>query len=523
MQAENDVKSVPTLPEGRQRVVIVGNGISAWFAAAMLARSVAKEDFSICVVADGENDAESFPFGPGDATLPVTQGFLPFSIAGEDACIAATRGAFTFGIAFSGWSAVESSYFHPFGSIGAALGPAPFPHLLHRLRGDGVSLRLANYSLAALAAQAGRFARPGLDAHSVLTTCDHGLHLPCKPLTEQLQAAARSAGVVRGSGIFQHVERNTAGDVAAVAMDDGQRVGGDWFLDCTQAGVLSAGDGRACERESWSDWLPCDRFMTACVSTSRPPPPYSHAQAHRAGWIRHLPIQGQMLFTEFHRSNCISEDEALAQLKHAAGSELSGIRSGALEVGRRIRPWSRNCITLGAAAASIDPVGASNLHLLRPAMQRLLGLLPATRDADALADEYNRQTAAELDGARDFAVLNYKLNGRSGDPMWNECRDMAVPSSLEYKIRLYESRGIVAMYDEEFFEEIAWINLFDENGVRPRQYKAVADGFSGEQIQAHVGRVRAAMIDALAKMPTHAEYLAGLAATVRESPRGQRP
>jgi tryptophan halogenase len=230
-----------------------------------------------------------------------------------------------------------------------------------------------------------------------------------------------------------------------------------------------------------------------------------------------------MLFTEFHRSNCISEDEALAQMKHAAGSELSGIRSGALEVGRRIRPWSRNCITLGAAAASIDPVGASNLHLLRSAMQRLLGLLPATRDADALADEYNRQTAAELDGARDFAVLHYKLNGRSGDPMWNECRDMAVPSSLEYKIRLYESRGIVAMYDEEFFEEIAWINLFDENGVRPRQYKAVADGFSGEQIQAHVGRVRAAMIDALAKMPTHAEYLAGLAATVRESPPGQRP
>jgi tryptophan halogenase len=140
--------------------------------------------------------------------------------------------------------------------------------------------------------------------------------------------------------------------------------------------------------------------------------------------------------------------------------------------------------------------------------------LPGERCAKTEASEYNRLTALQQDHARDFAALHYKLNGRQGEPLWDSCRAMRVPDTLEYKIRSYESRGRVALYDEEPLEETSWLNLFDEHGVRPRHYSPIADGFDRAELQAHVERVRAIMLDELAKMPTHGEYLSRLQASV---------
>jgi tryptophan halogenase len=115
-----------------------------------------------------------------------------------------------------------------------------------------------------------------------------------------------------------------------------------------------------------------------------------------------------------------------------------------------------------------------------------------------------------LDRARDFAVLHYKLNGRRGERLWDAFRETTAPALLDYKIRLYQSRGRVAMYDEEPLDEMSWINLFDEHGVRPHHYSPIADGFSAAELEAHVERARTIMIDELKKMPLHADYLSGL-------------
>ena len=152
----------------------------------------------------------------------------------------------------------------------------------------------------------------------------------------------------------------------------------------------------------------------------------------------------------------------------------------------------------------------SDLHILRAGIDRLLQLLPGAAGATAEAAEYNRQTALQLDHARDFAMLHYKLNGRRGEPFWDACREMAIPESLEYRLRLYEARGRMVLYDEEPFEEASWINLFDEQGVRPRRYNPIADGIRAGELKSFVEHVRAVMIAELGKMPTHADYLSGL-------------
>jgi tryptophan 7-halogenase len=113
-------------------------------------------------------------------------------------------------------------------------------------------------------------------------------------------------------------------------------------------------------------------------------------------------------------------------------------------------------------------------------------------------------------------MLHYKLNGRHGEPFWDACRAMPVPDALDYRLRLYEARGRIVLYDEEPFEEASWINLFDEMGVRPRHYNPIADGVQPGELQSFVDRVRAVMIAELGKMPTHADYLSGLTESSRD-------
>jgi tryptophan halogenase len=500
----------------RRRLVIAGGGLTAWMTAAALARSLNPADFSITVVgADGGEDYLE-PFGVADATLPWVEKQHAAVRLDEERIVAENGGAFTFGIALSGWSQPGASYFQPFSSLGAPLGPVPFHHLALKLRAEGVPVRLANFALAALAAQAGRFQRPGQDPRSVLSTCGYGLHLDVGVLAAQSRDEAEQAGAAIVPGLLGQIERDADGRLTALATAAGARIEGDLFFDCTGVEGRLIGDGAEVGWEDWSGWLPCDRVISSVSPTVEAPVPYSHIQAHPAGWIRQLPLQGRAVLTGLFQSSAMDDQKALAGLRElAAGGELREVQARYVRFGRRRKLWHRNCVALGTAAGLIDPVLMTNLQLLRLGLDRLLGLLPAHPAATAEAAEYNRRVTAQLDHARDFALAHYKLNGRAGEPFWDACRSMAVPDSLDYKLRLFESRARVALYDEEPVDEVSWVNLLDEQGRQPRSYSPLADGYSAAEVQAHLQKVRGVMLDAVGRMPAHGEYLARVGAGYR--------
>lgn len=506
---------------GVRRIGIVGGGVAAWMAAAALAETLGHEACTIFVVgADDDGAAEQSALFT-DATLPLDDGRLRIWWD-EDRLIGAANGTFTWGIAFSGWTGQNTAWFHPFGSIGAGFGPVPFHHIAMRLRHTGSRMRLADYSLPALAAQAGRFARPLGDTHSVLSTCRYGLHLDSAGLASALRTTAEAAGVTFVPGAFAHAERAEDGHIVAVMTDVGQRLEGELFLDCTGDGALIG--GHRTDWEDWSGWLPCDRLLTIRIDGADTPSPWSHAEAHAAGWTRYLPLDGSVALTSFHTASAAGEQAALESLRHAAGdAALANLQSAPLRFGRRREAWQKNCVALGPAAAMIEPLAVSNLHLLRSAILRLLELLPADPHAKAESREYNRRSAMELDNARDFAIALYKTNGRQGEAFWDERRAMSVPDALDHRMRLYANLGRVVLYDEEPLEDTSWISLFDEQGMRPDRYHPIAQGFTTENLQAHVARVRTIMIEELKKMPTHGEYLNRLKQALHSAGRESAP
>ena len=489
---------------GAHRFIIVGDGLAAWMTADALAETLGPAAGEIRVVPSPCDDAAEL-----DATTPGVATLLPGLDIDEERLVAEDALAFTFGIVFDGWADREKVFFQPFGTIGAPIGPAPFYQLVLGLRHREVSARLADYSIAALGAQAGRFTRPPDDQRSVLSTARYGLHVDSAILRRYLKASASERNVEQTDGQLESVKLTEDGAISAVITDKGQLVDGDFFIDCTgdeRRLISRINDGRWID---WSDWLPCDRVARTRISANAGPVPYSQAAAHESGWLRILPLAKSAEFQLTYQGDSLSDDRAAAYLAERCGKKQVP-QVGTLRFGRLDQPWQRNCVALGSAAAIVDPIMATQLDVLRSSIDRLLGLLPAVPDSTPESREYNRRASLELDNVRDFAILPYKLNGRSGEALWDACRAMSVPETLEYKLQTFASRGIVSLGDEDRIEDVSWISMLDELDITPRTHSQLVRGLDTRDVEAHLERIRALMIDEVRRMPVHGDYLAHL-------------
>jgi tryptophan 7-halogenase len=475
-----------------ESILIAGGGVAGWLAAAALAR---RTRCRIHVIENGGiDDSLGLPQLIEDSR-PSTPEFHSALGFDEDVLLRASSGGFSLGRALSGWHA-GSAAFHPYGDTGAAMGPVPFHHLVHRLRSTGASVNLANYSLAALCAQSGRFARTGARDSSVMSTLDYGLHLDTAGYCGAMKADALAHGVTTSEGVVADIRQGEGGLVEAVILKSGENMPGDLFLDCTGQAASLINRMPKSAFENWNHWLACDAALASTSKDHMSPLPFVSVEAHPAGWRKTTSIQG-----------------TIGALILCSSAEIEKFETVPYRFsqGRQCAPWLGNCLAIGGAAAVIDPVATTQLHLAGKAILRLLELFPHDRSCQVEAAEYNRQTIEELDNARDFAILHYKLNGRIGEPFWDNCRAMKVPDRLDYKIALYRSTGRIALYDEESFESPDWVALFDAMGVRPQAYDVMADGIDSARISSHLTQIRAVMLKAVASMPLYAEYLSRIA------------
>lgn len=454
-----------------ERIVIAGGGVAAWLAAAVLAR---KTRCAVTVVETGATaDSLGIPMAV-EATLPKTVELLAQLGIDPQALVRLTGGSFSLGRALDGLGKDGARAFHPYGDIGASLGPVGFQHLVARLRADGVEVNVSNYAVAALCAQTGRFAPPAANDRSALSTLEYGLHLETDALASLLKSEAIARGAVLIEGRLANPELSERGLIKSITLSSGQAIEAELFIDCTGPARLLSAKMPSFDFDDWSQWLPCNCSCSTTIANGSGTPPYVQIEKSEAGW-RSMAATQNLLCQTLLFEGCDAADYNFTQ-------------------GRVSCPWNGNCIALGGATAILAPLASTQLHLMVSALHRLTKLFPHDIGCQPEASEYNRQTTEELDNARDFVMLHQA--GKSD-----------LPETLAHRMALYESTGRVALYDEESFETWSWIALFEAQGIRPRRYDAMADGPPRAAIEAHLEQIRAAMLRAVATLPPHGDYL----------------
>jgi tryptophan halogenase len=487
----------------RPRFVIVGGGTAGWMTAAALARFL--PDARIALV---ESD-EIGTVGVGEATIPAIRNFNNALGIDEAEFVAATGGTYKLGIAFKGWGEPDQAYVHAFGLIGRGLGILPFHHYWLRARALGLAKPLGHYALNTIAAAGNRFGHVERAPDSALPPMPYAFHFDAGLYARFLRAFAEARGVVRSEGRIDGAERDgETGDVVAVRLADGRRVEGDLFIDCSGfRGLLIEGEMQA-GFDDWSHWLPCDRAVAVPSERVDPLVPYTRSIARKAGWQWRIPLQHRTGNGHVFCSSFISEDEATATLlANLDGAAAADPRTLRFQTGKRRRSFVGNVVAIGLSSGFIEPLESTSIHLIQTAVNRLLDLLPTGQIDDPARDEYNRRTNFEMTRLRDFIILHYHANGRTGEPFWDSVRAMDIPDTLARKLALFRSTGGIFRDGDELFDIPGWVQVMIGQGVMPAAWHPIADTVAPERLGQFLGSIEQAYVRDSGRLAGHAEFI----------------
>ena len=164
-------------------------------------------------------------------------------------------------------------------------------------------------------------------------------------------------------------------------------------------------------------------------------------------------------------------------------------------------------MAVGESAFSLEPLDAVQLHITQYCVSQLMPLFPVSADAFPEAELYNRIVQRAATNLRDFQLGHYKLNRRFDEPLWDRCRDAAVPPTLQRKLEVFAARGRVPLYDDETFHERDWENQFIGHGLMPQSYDPRVDGTPEPQQIAKVQDRMTNIVELVGAMPAVDEFL----------------
>ena len=487
-------------------VVIVGGGTAGWMAAAAFSRFLNNGHTRITLVESEEIGI----VGVGEATIPPLITFNRMLGINENEFLSYTQGAFKLGIEFVNWGGIGERYFHPFGYHGHDLEGMHFHQLYLRERKRRVMQDISAWSMSAVAASMGKFARPAADAKPPFGQLLYAFHFDASLYAKFLRTYAEPRGVRRIEGkIVDATLRAEDGFVESVTLADGQVITGDLFIDCSGFRGLLIEQKLETGYEDWTHWLPCDRAIAVPCANPGDPDPFTRATAHKSGWQWRIPLQHRMGNGHVYSSAFISDDEAeRVLLDNLEGPPLADPRRLTFTTGRRKLAWSRNVVSMGLSSGFVEPLESTSIHLIQSGIARLIALFPDKRFNPVERDEYNKQMQDLFEDVRDFVILHYHATTRDDSDFWNQCRTMSVPDNLQHKIDLFRAKARVFREGFELFGTTSWVAVMLGQHVVPEESEPAAEALDEDRVAAALEEMRVGYLETARAMPSQAEFIA---------------
>ena len=492
-----------------QNIIIVGGGTAGWMAAAAISRLMPGNDLGITLI---ESEAIG-TVGVGEATIPPFVDFNQLIGVEEPEMLAAAQGSFKLGIQFENWGKIGDSYIHPFGAYGYSMGGIAFHHVWHQFAQRGDNRPIQVFNVETMAAYFGKFMRSEdyQKQRDDLPPVNYAYHLDAGRYAAFLRKLAEGRGVVRREGKvadFQLVAES--GYVASLTMDDGSQIEGDLFIDCSGFRGLLIEQALETGYEDWTHWLPCDRAVALPCKRDdgSPPPPFTRATAHRAGWQWQVPLQHRNGNGHVYCSAHMEDQEALDILVgNIAGKPQADPNFLRFTTGRRKKFWNKNVVALGLAAGFMEPLESTSIHLINTGIDKLLSMLSLNGITQAQEDTFNRLTAREYARIRDFLILHYNATSRDDSEFWNYVRTMDVPDTLTQKVELFKANGQIFREEDELFTDTSWAAVMMGQGIQMEGHNPMADALDMPATRKEVDEMEQSIRFLVQHMPGHGEYL----------------
>lgn len=457
-------------------VVVLGGGSAGWITACLLHKEWGERGGKVTVV---ESPAIGI-IGVGEGSTPQLKAFFDHLGIEESEWMGACDATYKLGIRFSGWSEVEGSesYFHPFpGPIDFHSEPGFAHNCALRRRGIDVPAHPDDWFLARVLADGGKAPQPG---DTFPFGPSYGYHFDAHKLGGFLREWATERGVEHRPLKVDDVELRDDGNIAALLCEDGERIEGDFFVDCSGFGSVLAQQKLGAKFLSFGENLFNDRAVVMPTPHRETPRPQTDAIAMEAGWRWSIPLTTRVGNGYVYSSRHISDEEAEAELREAIGTTGEDIQARflSMKVGRVENSWTGNCLAAGLSQGFIEPLEATALHIV---IYTALDFAKAFEGGGFSAqhrDTFNRRVASRYDGIRDYIVAHYRMNRRSDTDYWREnAANGVLPDGLKAMMTGWFTHKDMAEInratngENPAYSPMSWLCLFAGYGAFPQQEK----------------------------------------------------
>ena len=489
-----------------KKIVIVGGGTAGWMTAAALSHRFKNNKFTKITLIESDSIGT---VGVGEATVPAIREFLKKLGINEADFIKRTNATFKLAIEFKGWKQYGESFFHPFADHGLSISGVPFMSAWTKLHQNGDGIPIDHFNLGSHLAAQGRFAIPTQNDEKGNSLYNYAFHFDAGLAAQYFRTLSEMAGVRRREGEVTDVQQcPRSGDVEQLTLRDGSKVEGDFFIDCSGFKGLLIKEAMGVGFDDWTRYLPCDRAVTVGSNPLKTFPSSTRALAKAGGWQWRIPLQNRVGNGFVYSSDHISDERALlslqSELPSAQNSEPKFLK---FTTGMRLKTWEKNVYAIGLSAGFLEPLESTGIYLIQIGISLLLSNFPIIVRNEALIDEINRGQREHWLRVRDFIILHYALNGREGEPLWDHCRHMELPTDLSDNIALYKATGRLRLQHADFFQRSSWVSMLTGLGVVPERYHPKVDDFPYVGLVKELKAMSGSMYDAASGAPRHRDFI----------------
>ena len=481
-----------------KKVVIAGGGTAGWCAAAALSRLLGPV-LDITLI----ESADIGIVGVGEATIPTIRAFHHLISVDEPAFMRETDATFKLGIEFENWARDGDRYFHAFGKIGKSPWLAQFYNIWLEGRSQGIGGALDDYSLELKASRAGKF-----QLHKDLPI-SYAYHFDAVQYGKYLRKLSESSGVKRQEGEIVSVQQHPeTGFITSVTMASGQIIEGDLFIDCTGFKGLLIEETLHTGYEDWGHWLHTDRALAVQTRPGGPIQPCTRCIAHADGWRWRIPLQSRvgngLIYASAHLSDDAAHDRLMASLDAPASNNPRVIK---YRTGRRKKIWNKNVVAVGLSSGFIEPLESTSIHLFQKSVLNLIQSFPFYGINDTLVHYYNDLAQKEMEYARDFVVMHYKLTERTDSAFWKENAAMDVPDTLQERIELFSRSGLAYHGSGELFQSDSWVQVMLGQRLEPQGWHRLGAFMNKGEMQQVFDGLKQTVDHTVSQMMPHDAFL----------------
>jgi len=496
-----------------KNVVVLGGGTSGWMTATAIQRfmnRVSPGRVRVTVV-----EGPDGPIGVGEATVPTLLGMLSVLGADEREFMIRSNATFKQGIKFVNWlhdpAQRPSSYFHLFQRPGVVEGMDYGQYWLDAHPDAPPEAYAESVVYQAALCHASR-APKAQNSKQYDGLAGYAYHLDAILFGRYLRDLATRYGAQRVEARVTGANLDERGYIRSLSLEGGHELAGDLFIDCSgfQGYLINQVLGEPFE--PWGDHLFCDRAVAMQVpfNPGQKINPFTLSTALSSGWAWEIHLLSRRGTGYVYSSQHISDEDAERELRQYVGpaAEKINARKLHMRVGRCRRFWVKNCVAIGLAGGFLEPLESTSISLIQMGIDKLVHFWPDTHMAPELAAEYNRLSIQEFERIRDFIILHYKATERNDSPMWDYCRNMPIPETLQRKIDLFRVNGRIFRDNEELFAEESWLQVMIGQHIVPRSYDPLVDMLSPDLIARYLGDIEKVIGRCVDIMPLHREFIA---------------